>query len=209
MEKEKQSGFIYLWFDSQTKMFYLGSHKGTLDDGYTGSNNYFKSAFKKRPQAFKRRILEFVFFTQYQELRDRENHWLSMIKPEELGVKYYNFKNVAFGGDIISNLSEKKKKEHARKSGLASRKYWDNISKEDYLNRQKTAFGGNKFSRNYMKKRQQMFAKTALIMKPDGNIVEVKNVADFCKKHNLNYGNMKSVLREERKSCNGYKGSYV
>ena len=32
MNKES---FVYLWYDSRNKMFYLGKHKGTPDDGYT------------------------------------------------------------------------------------------------------------------------------------------------------------------------------
>jgi len=30
--------FVYLWRNSETKKFYLGSHKGTIDDGYTHSS---------------------------------------------------------------------------------------------------------------------------------------------------------------------------
>ena len=36
MNKE---AFVYLWYDSRNKMFYLGKHKGTPDDGYTHSSS--------------------------------------------------------------------------------------------------------------------------------------------------------------------------
>lgn len=50
------TGFVYLWRDSETKMFYLGSHKGHPEDEYTGSGKYFGTAYKKHKHNFKRRI---------------------------------------------------------------------------------------------------------------------------------------------------------
>jgi group I intron endonuclease len=144
-------GFVYLWYDIKNKKFYLGSHLGQPTDGYTGSNRRFQSAIKSRPDSFKRRILESYEKITSKELLKREEYWLKMIKPEELTVRYYNEKTVASGGDIISGLTEEKKKQHSEKSRAASRKYWDNITPEDYEKRRKNAFGGNKFDRSYMK----------------------------------------------------------
>jgi hypothetical protein len=143
-------GFVYLWRDTKNK-YYLGSHLGELDDGYTGSNNRFQCAYKSRPLSFKRKILEYYPAITSRELLAREQLWLSQIKAEELhGIKYYNEKNVASGGDIVSTLTTEGKKQHAEKSGIASKKYWDNISDEDYQKRKETSFGGNTFSRDYM-----------------------------------------------------------
>jgi hypothetical protein len=204
-------GFVYLWYDTIRKKYYLGSHLGLPTDGYTGSNRRFQSSFKSRPFSFKRRILESYENISSKELLQKEQFWLNMIKPEELGIRYYNEKKVAAGGDIISNLSEEKKKQHAEKSKLASKKYWKNISKEDYENRRKTAFGENKFDRSYMKNRQdKLFAKQAKITFPSGEEKIIRNIRDFCKEHNLNYGNFKTMLRGEKyKSCGGFKGIYI
>src|ERR1700692_1691810 len=130
-------GFIYLWFDKKNKRYYIGSHCGNIDDGYVCSSEWMKNAYKNRSEDFKRRILEYVYDKEL--ILIKENYWLSLIKPEELGKRYYNFKIVAAGGNIVSYLSEEKKKEHARKSGLGSRKYWDNISEEEMEKRREHA----------------------------------------------------------------------
>jgi hypothetical protein len=206
-----KSGFVYLWFDKKRKKYYLGSHLGPLDDGYTGSNKRFRSAYKNRPESFKRRILESHHNITKNTLLDREQLWLNLIKECELhGKKYYNEKKVAAGGDIISSLPDVKKKIFLNKCSKASKKYWDNISQEEYNLRKINAFGGNKFSRKYLSERNKILcSKKAMIIHPNGTNEEVINIADFCKKYNLNYGNFKTVLRGNRKSCKGFTGKYL
>lgn len=109
-------GFIYIWHDTKRNKFYIGSHYGHTNDGYVGSNKRLMSAYKSRPDSFKRRILEYYEIADKSNLIVRENYWLSMISDDELRVKYYNEKKVAAGGDIVSTLSDKKKKEHKLKS---------------------------------------------------------------------------------------------
>lgn len=203
-------GFVYLWYDKKRKKFYLGSHIGSLNDGYVGSNYRLKCAYKNRPDTFKRRILEKHTNINSKQLLQREQFWLNLIKPEELSVRYYNEKKVAAGGDIITTLSPEKRKQHSEKSGMASKKFWDNITSEEYAKRQKTAFGGNIFDRRYMMNRnKQLCSKPALIKFPDGTERQVINISEFCSEHNLNYGNMKSMLRGKRNSCGGFYGKYL
>jgi len=204
-------GFVYLWYDTIRKKYYLGSHLGPPTDGYIGSNRRFQSAFKSRPSSFKRRILESYENITSKELLQREQYWLNMIDPLELCNRYYNEKKFAAGGNIVEHLSKEKREEHAKKSGIASRKYWDNITPEDYENRRKTAFGGNNFNRSYMKERNdRLLAKEAKIIFPTGEERIIRNIRDFCKEYNLNYGNFKTMLRSEKyKSCNGFKGVYL
>lgn len=84
------TGFIYIWMNPKTKKFYLGSHQGHKDDGYTGSGTKFKPRYDENPQDFKRRIIQFVCGT-HDDLLDAEEKWLLQIKPNELyGKKYYN-----------------------------------------------------------------------------------------------------------------------
>jgi len=204
-------GFIYLWYDTIRKKYYLGSHLGSLDDGYTGSNRRFQCAHKSRPETFKRRILETHEKITSRDLLKREELWLKKIQPEELTVRYYNEKIVASGGDIVSNLSEEKRKIHSLKSGAASKKYWKNITPEEYEKRKKNAFGGNNFDRSYMKKRQdELLSKQALIITPSGEQKIIRNIRDFCFDNKINYGNFKTMLRGEKyKTCGGYKGRYI
>jgi hypothetical protein len=51
-----------------------------------------KAAFKRRPQDFKRRILE-TNITERSILFEREANWLSLTKKDELGKRYYNLSN--------------------------------------------------------------------------------------------------------------------
>lgn len=50
-------GFVYRWIDSSNGMYYIGCHKGSVDDGYIGSGTYFLKAYNKRPEKFNREIL--------------------------------------------------------------------------------------------------------------------------------------------------------
>ena len=86
-------GFIYIWRDRKHNKYYIGSHKGQIDDGYVCSSKSMKQAYKRRPEDFKRRILEYI---TPEERSARELYWLSMIAEDELGKKYYNLaKHVA------------------------------------------------------------------------------------------------------------------
>ena len=92
MKKEK-CGFIYLWRDKKYNRYYIGSHWGTEDDGYICSSKWMRNSYDKRPQDFKRRIVQYV--QNREDLYDVENQWLSMIKKEEVKVRYYNLNLIA------------------------------------------------------------------------------------------------------------------
>jgi hypothetical protein len=86
---EQKYGFIYIWRDRKHNRYYIGSHWGTVDDGYICSSTWMMQAYKKRPQDFKRKILEIVT-TNRKDLLDCELKWLSYIKEDEIKTKYYN-----------------------------------------------------------------------------------------------------------------------
>lgn len=83
------SGFVYVWYDCKHKRFYVGSHWGSSDDGYVCSSSWMKQAYRHRPEDFKRRIVATVN-TNRKDLLAEEQRWLSMIKPHEVKVRYYN-----------------------------------------------------------------------------------------------------------------------
>jgi hypothetical protein len=103
-------GFIYIWYDRKHKKFYIGMHWGIENDGYICSSNWMRDAYNRRPEDFKRKILDRIY-TNRQDLYNREKYWLSFIKEEELKNKYYNLsKNVNdtwLNEDV--NLSRKQK----------------------------------------------------------------------------------------------------
>jgi hypothetical protein len=88
---------------------------GTLNDGYIGSSIRLKRAYKKRPFDFKRKILWYCLENDKSKLLEKEQHYLQMIKPTELGKRYYNLKNVASGGNIVGNFDNEKLIEYKNK----------------------------------------------------------------------------------------------
>lgn len=92
----EKSGFIYLWYDKVRKMYYLGCHWGTEYDGYICSSDRMRKSYKLRPKDFRRRIIQRNIMDRKQLLSE-EHKWLSLIKKEELGRKYYNHATHQFG----------------------------------------------------------------------------------------------------------------
>lgn len=60
MNKE---AFIYCWTDTKRNMLYVGTHKGTADDGYVCSGKLMLEEYKKRPYDFSREIIAFGTYT--------------------------------------------------------------------------------------------------------------------------------------------------
>lgn len=89
-------GFVYIWYDRKRKMFYIGCHWGSINDGYICSSNRMRKAYRRRPQDFKRRILKTNIPIREQTFEE-EYSWFSMIKEEELGKKYYNLRKHKWG----------------------------------------------------------------------------------------------------------------
>ena len=103
-------GFVYIWFDRKHHRFYIGCHWGTEDDGYICSSNWMRDAYRRRPQDFKRRMLQKT--TEQSELNLLEYNWLKKIKLEELGSRYYNLKRNS-SGDWEKLVRSKKGKERS------------------------------------------------------------------------------------------------
>lgn len=98
-------GFVYIWFDRKHKRYYIGCHWGSLNDGYICSSSNMKSAYKRRPNDFKRKILK-TNIDDKKLLLEEEYYWLSKIKTGELGKKYYNLHNHHFNHWTTNNESK-------------------------------------------------------------------------------------------------------
>jgi hypothetical protein len=83
-------GFVYIWFDANKKMYYVGSHWGYENDKYVCSSRIMNAAYKKRNGDFKRRILSRIY-TSRVDLLAEEQRYLSMIDPDKI---YTNNKTV-------------------------------------------------------------------------------------------------------------------
>lgn len=127
MEKH---GFIYFWYDKKRKMYYIGSHWGTENDGYICSSNRMRDAYRRRPNDFKRKII--VKNIKRNVLLDEEHKWLSLIKDEELGKKYYNLRKHKWGHwstdiskreSVIQKMKREFTEEHKRKISEAKKRW--------------------------------------------------------------------------------------
>jgi hypothetical protein len=95
-------GFVYIWFDRKHKRYYIGRHWGHDFDGYVCSSNWMRDAYARRPEDFSRRILCRV--ETKEALFKEEERWLSYIKQEELGKRYYNLRNNPYSGIVEHTL---------------------------------------------------------------------------------------------------------
>lgn len=113
-------GFIYIWYDKKRKMYYIGSHYGTINDGYICSSKWMRDAYHYRKQDFKRRILKRDI--ERPDLLEVEHKWLLLIKEQELGNRYYNLRQHKWGHwstDENRKLSIKEKISFKTKEAMA------------------------------------------------------------------------------------------
>ena len=109
---ELYEAFVYLWYDALNRMFYLGKHKGSIDDNYTHSSTVWESFTKDNiPEGATRRILA---YGTDEEMCDLETKLLKNRK-ERRWDRYYNVKwhTKAIGNlnDVLSEADVKLWKE--------------------------------------------------------------------------------------------------
>jgi len=127
-----ETGFIYLWFDRKHKRYYVGCHMGAENDGYVCSSSWMKKAYKRRPEDFRRKILEKNITREL--LYEREHYWLSMIKQTEIGSRYYNLSVAKKGHWNLSENKDEINKKRKLAISAAIRNKWQD---ETYLKKQK------------------------------------------------------------------------
>jgi len=157
--KEKY-GFVYIWYDRKRKMFYIGCHWGSKNDGYICSSNRMRDAYRRRKEDFKRRIL-ISNIPSRKELLDEEYKWLSLINDNELNIKYYNASNRRFGHwsetqDKSGNKHPMFGKKHSQESklkislSLQGKEPWNkgktNVYSEDVLKKMGEKNIGNTYN---------------------------------------------------------------
>jgi len=91
----KHEAFIYLWYDAPNKMYYLGKHKGTPDDGYTHSSTIWESFTKDNiPKGVRRRILAYgtdkeICLLEHELLKNRKKRCWDRYYNNSLGDPRY------------------------------------------------------------------------------------------------------------------------
>lgn len=178
------TGYIYLWFDTIAKLYYVGGHKGKVNDCYIASNKPLLRAYKLRPQTFRFRILEYVYGDN-KDLRAKEQRWLDMIKDHELLLtrnvlsnthRYYNVKTHAAGGNGVGT-----NKGNSNIGGWNRGKTMSNIN-------------GN--------------AMVWKITDPKGNVHLVERSYIFCREHNLRWSTLWLSWKHQRPLSKGKYSGY-
>jgi len=87
MKHLANESFVYLWYDSNNKKYYLGKHKGTPEDGYTHSSSVWERfAANKIPKGVRRRILAYGTDPEICNLE----HKLLKNRKKRCWDRYYN-----------------------------------------------------------------------------------------------------------------------
>lgn len=60
------------------------------------------------------------------------------------------------------------------------------------------------YGRTHSQETLDKISKTYTIVSPNGEIMTIKNMAEHCRQYNLNKGNMNSLVRGNRSSCQGW-----
>ena len=121
--------FVYLWFDSKNRKFYLGKHKGTPDDGYTHSSTVMES-FDVPPPHMKRRILAYgtdeeMCLLEHELLKNRK------------GKKWDRYYNQSLGSPWLDQWGENNP---SYKHGMTGDPEWNKKIKKDYYEKNKEKF---------------------------------------------------------------------
>ncbi len=81
--------FAYCWTDHKDNKLYVGSRKGTPDDGYICSSKYMLEQYKLRPQDFTRQIIAEGKFIDIRKLEEVILKTVDAAKSKD----YYNQSN--------------------------------------------------------------------------------------------------------------------
>ena len=129
----KRTGFVYKWTNTINGKWYIGSHKGTIDDGYRHSSKVMESAERKYGKAtFIRKIIyQGKYFREteakYLHKYDAANNPMSYNRSNLSGA---NSHTELTRSKIAKGLSGKPKSEKHKKS---LRLAWDQRGRgEDY-----------------------------------------------------------------------------
>lgn len=172
---QNYNSYVYIWYDTKAKFFYIGGHKGKIEDNYICSSKTMLKAYKLRPETFKFKVLEYVNGS-LNDLRLTEQKWLNKIKPHELmnsenvknkTCKYYNVKKFSSGGNGSANKGNSNiggwnkgltmsphSKDTKHKMSIKRKEYWENKKKLFILTCKEcsTPFMTKKIKRNFCSK---------------------------------------------------------
>jgi hypothetical protein len=177
------AGFIYEWINIKNGMKYLGSHKGTITDNYTGSGKRFLNAVRKHGiETFERHIIEYI--SDEQNIFLREQYHLDERNCAK-SKKYYNISPSACGGN--TGNGKQISKTHKKAFANGERNPWNKglCMSEDQKN--------------------NLRVDVWEIVLPSGEEIVIKNMLEFCRQNKLNPSSMSAVARGKRGHYKEYR----
>lgn len=163
-------------------MKYIGSHKGTVDDGYIGSGKRFENARRKYGiENFERTIVEYV--EKEECILIREQYYLDTLNCA-YDPMYYNISPNAGGGDCGNGLKISiTKKERFASGELVIHNKGKPMEEEQRIK----------------------LSDTWEVITPLNEVLVITNMRKFCCQNNLNPSSMSAVARGARSNYKGYR----
>lgn len=168
----KTNGKVYIGFDSNwPKRFHVHRHRCGYKD-YTSSNFY--NAIRK--YGWENFTWEIIYQSPDGEhcKNVMENFFIKEYRSY-IGFDDCNGYNMTLGGDGTFGYNDNKTPEHKQK-----------ISE---------ALTGKPKSKEHIENFRKSRCRIYKMIDPNGNIIEIENMAEFCRKNNLNQSHMNSVCR--------------
>lgn len=105
--------FVYCWTDHRDQKLYVGSHKGTINDGYVCSSKIMLKEYKERPRDFTRQI---IAKGTYEDIVKLEKKILESVNAA-FSEEYYNQTNGNGKTFNVPMTEERKRKIGAKLKG--------------------------------------------------------------------------------------------
>jgi group I intron endonuclease len=159
-----ETGIVYKWTNNLNGKWYIGSHRGTVEDRYTASGLEIKKAFKEYGLPnFTREILY-----EGTSFREKETQILTEVGAMQ-NPDSYNMKNLATGFAIGAENPTKRPEVQAKISKALKGKTWEELLGDsraaERREKQKNSLKGTKTGINNPAKRPEVRAAISATLK--------------------------------------------
>jgi len=228
-----KEAFVYCWTDNKTGMLYIGSHKGTIDDGYICSSKPMLEEYNKRPQDFTRQIISDGLFV---DIRKFEEFLLNTLDVKN-DPTFYNMHNgngnfylknhteeykkrqsILLRGKKKRKCSYKKKLSDSHKQAISNSKKGKtykpftikhklnmSYSRIKFLKNNKNPLSGRIRSNETKSKISNSNSKQWIVTNPNNETIIVTNLGKYCIDNGLTFSCMIRVSKGERNHHKGYR----
>jgi hypothetical protein len=178
--------FVYCWTDHKTNKLYVGSHKGSTNDGYICSSKYMMEEYRKRPEDFTRQI---VAEGNLEDIRKLESSILKTVgarldeqfynKHDNDGLYFGGWRKGEFSEEHRKNMSlsaskRKRTREHIEKLHAGRRNSKNSNDHNEAIGRSKTGINKSKETIDKTRKTRKMNNDTSMLASIAGKASQKK-----------------------------------